>query len=449
MKKIRKQAAAILLAVVLVIGAAPIGALAEIDRLTLSLGASAAAYSGQCGANVQWTLDTNTGVLSVTGTGEMADYAYSIERPWDSNRASIKTVTIGNGVTRIGEHIFQDCTNLVVVTIPDSVTDIGEFAFSGCTRLAAVTIPDSVTRIGDGVFYDCTSLAAITVDGKNPAYSSDASGVLYNKEKTVLIQYPVGNARTSFTIPNSVTEIGGMAFYDCKSLAAVTIPDSVTCIGDQAFRACTRLAAVTIGNSVTSIGGLAFYECTSLAAVTIPDSVTEIGSLTFYDCTSLAAVTIGSSVTRIGSASFLGCTSLSAVHYRGSEQDRQKIAVGSRNDPLLRAEWQYNAAGARIIRGNPADGHKEYAYRTTVTFRAEVPEGSSVQWFVDGQPAGNDVTLTVKNKKKSYTVTVVVTAPGGAQTTDEEQVTIKTDFWSKIVWFFTHILFPARFRVEQ
>lgn len=275
--------------------------------------------------------------------------------------------------------------------------------FSSCGNLASVTIGSNVTRIGDGVFYDCTSLNAVNVDGNNPAYYSDESGVLYNKEKTALLQYPAGNARTSFTVP-----------------------DSVTSIGDHAFHACANLAAVTIGNGVAHIGGWAFYDCASLSAVTIPDAVTQIDLF-----------------------SFCGCTSLANVQYRGSEQDRQKITIGGRNDSLSKAAWEYTDPHARIIHGNPADGRMEYAYRTTVTFTVEMPEGGKVQWYVDGQPAGSDVTLTVRNAKKSYTVTVVVTSSNGTPTTDEEQVSIKTDFWSKIVWFFTHLLLPARFRIEQ
>lgn len=454
MKNILKQAAAILLAIVLVVGVAPIGALPQ-GRLSekavcgLSLRASAATYSGKCGANVNWTLNTSTGVLSVTGTGATAEYTYDMEKPWDPHSSSIKKITIGSGVTGIGSHIFQDCANLTAVTIPAGVAEIGEFAFSGCTSLSAVTIPESVTRIGAGAFYDCTSLAAITVDENNPEYCSDNSGVLYNKDKTVLVQYPVGNARTSFTIPAGVTSIGDMAFYDCASLTSVTIPAGVTSIGDHAFHECSNLAAVTLGTGVKRIGDMAFYDCAALAAVTIPDSVTEICRFAFCNCTSLASVTLGSGVKNIGQCAFFGCTSLNSVDYRGSEQDRQKISIGSRNDQLVKAKWHYSESGSRIIRGNPADGHKEYGYRATVTFAVEVPEGGSVQWYVDGQPAGNDATLTVKNKKSSYTVSVVVTSSDGSQTTDEERVTIKTDFWSKIVWFFTHLLFPGRYRIEQ
>lgn len=449
MKMMWKKTAAILLAVVLVFGVAPISARSEKSASALSLRASAATYSGKCGANVNWTLNTSTGVLSVTGTGAMKDYIFNEEKPGGANSSAVKTVTIGDGVTSIGTHAFQGCTNLTSVVIGNGVTSIGEFAFSDCTSLADVTIPAGVTSIGDGVFYNCTSLAAIAVDGNNSTYCNDESGVLYNKTKTALLQYPAGNARTSFTVPDSVTSIGDMAFYDCRSLTAVTIPDSVTSIGAHAFHECTNLASVTIGDGVTRIGSMAFYDCASLTAVTIPDTVTVIESFSFCGCTSLAVVSLGVGVTSIGNGAFYGCTSLAEVQYRGSEQSRQMISIGNRNNPLLQAEWNYIDPEIRIIRGNPADKHKEYAYRTTVTFTAEVPDGADVQWYVDGQPAGSDVTLTVRNARKSYTVTVVVTSSNGMQTTDEEQVSIKTDFWSKIVWFFTHLLFPARFRIEQ
>ncbi len=449
MKRIWKQAAAILLAVILVVGVAPIGARSEKAAGALSMRVSAATFSGKCGANVNWTLNTTTGVLSVTGTGEMADYSYPDAKPWGSQSAAIKTIVIGNSVTSVGSHAFQDCQSLSAVTIGNDVMHIGDYAFSGCTSLASVTIPARVTSIGDGAFYDCTRLTAISVDRNNTVYCSDESGVLYDKAKTTIIQYPVGNVRTSFTIPTGVTCIGDMAFYDCASLVSVTIPAGVTRIGEHAFHKCTSLADATIPDGVTSIGNMAFYECASLTAVTIPDSVTEIGLLAFYDCTSLATLAIGSGVTRIGNAAFLGCTSLAVVDYRGNQKKRQEISIGGRNDSLLQAVWQYSDPDSRIIRGNPADGHMEYAYRTTVTFAVDVPEGGSVQWFVDGKPAGSDATMTVKNAKTGYTVSVVVTSPYGTQTEDEERVTIKTDFWSKIVWFFTHLLFPARFRIDQ
>ena len=255
--------------------------------------------------------------------------------------SSLTSVTIPNGVTSIGEQAFSGCKSLTSVTIPDSVTSIGKFAFRGCASLTSVTIPNSVTSIGDGAFASCTSLTGIRVTEGNSHYSSDASGVLFNKDKTTLVQCP-GAFSGSYAIPDSVTSIGKFAFEGCTSLTSVTIPNSVTSIGSDAFQGCTSLTSVTIPDSVTSIGGWAFYYCTSLTSVTIPDGVTSIGGWAFYNCTSLTSVTIPDSVTSIGMSAFEDCTSLTDVYYAGSEAQWKAIQISYGNDALLNANIHYN-----------------------------------------------------------------------------------------------------------
>jgi len=232
-----------------------------------------------------------TSLTSVT----IPDSVTSIGERAFSECTSLTSVTIPDSVTSIGEQAFSECTSLTSVTIPDSVTSIGEQAFSECTSLTSVTIPDSVTSIGDGAFASCTSLTGIWVAEGNNDYSSDASGVLFNKDKITLVQCP-GTFR-EYTIPDSVTSIGEQAFMGCSSLTSVTIPDSVT-----------------------SIHWGAFYDCTSLTSVTIPDSVTSIGAWAFRDC-----------------------TSLTDVYYAGSEAQWKAISISSNgNDDLLTANIHYN-----------------------------------------------------------------------------------------------------------
>ena len=174
---------------------------------------------------------------SVTSIGDGAFY----------NCTSLTSVTIPGSVTSIGSSAFYGCTSLTSVTIPDGVTSIGEFAFDHCTSLTSVAIPNSVTSIGRGAFSNCAALTGIWVTEGNSHYSSDASGVLFSKDKTTLVQCP--GTLAACMIPDSVTSIVGYAFAGCTSLTNVTIPDSVTSIGYDAFSYCKSLTDVYYAGS--------------------------------------------------------------------------------------------------------------------------------------------------------------------------------------------------------
>ena len=211
---------------------------------------------GACGENVNWVM-TLDGTLTISGTGEMADYSGSDNFvPWAAAQEYIQSVVIESGVTSICSGAFHGCTVLTSVTIPGSVTDIGGSAFEGCTGLTRVVLPHGVTSIGMYAFDRCSAL-------------------------------------TDVTIPNSVTMIGDGAFYGCTGLANVTIPDGVTSIGDYTFEDCSSLTSVTIPDSVTSIGYRAFYTCKALTSVTIPGGVTKIGDNAFYGCDALTDIYYG------------------------------------------------------------------------------------------------------------------------------------------------------------
>ena len=294
--------------------------------------ATGGATSGQCGNNINWVYNENTAELTISGTGEMWDYS-PMESPWSVYQDQLQSVVIGNGVTRIGACSFYYCTKLESVTIgsnvksigwvafqycdsltniliPNSVTSIGYHAFLFCSNLLNVIIPKSVSNIGEGAFAYCSSLTSFSVDDNNSMYSSDSNGCLYSRDKTELIQYPVGNDRRHFSIPNSVRRIREMAFYGCNNLTSVTIPNSVSTIDDCAFENCTSLLSVTIPNGVTTISSCTFRDCTSLITVSIPNSVTRIEGNAFLYCSSLASINIPSSVTYIDDYTFNRCDSL-------------------------------------------------------------------------------------------------------------------------------------------
>lgn len=206
---------------------------------------------------------------TILTTGDTQPANYTFEYMTDA--------VIGDCVTEIGTMAFYNgiYPSLSSVTIGSGVTVIGDQAFRVCNKLSSVTIPDSVTTIGNGAFSTCSGL-------------------------------------TSVSIGSGVTTIGNGAFGYCTSLTSVTIPDSVTSIGYAAFNVCSGLTSVSIGSGVTSIGNQVFWMCKGLTSITIPDSVTTIGDYGIGFCTSLTSIEIGSGITSIGSSAFYYDNALSS-----------------------------------------------------------------------------------------------------------------------------------------
>ena len=123
-------------------------------------------------------------------------------------------------------------------------------------------------------------------------------------------------------IPEGVTSIGNLSFYDCSSLTSVTIPDSVTSIGYMAFYSCTSIKSVIIPDNVTSLGERAFSGCSSLTSVMISDSITNIGEETFYGCLNLTRVKIPDNVKSISKDAFYGCTK---ARFEGSSKALERL----------------------------------------------------------------------------------------------------------------------------
>ncbi len=264
------------------------------------------AYSGSVVIPSQVTYDGNT--YSVTSIGNEAFYC-----------GTITSIDIPNTITSIGKDAFNNCASLTSIEIPNSVTSIGELAFRG-SSLTSIEIPSSVTSIGNNALL-VNSLTEISVAAGNK-YFCAKDGVLFTKDMTGLIQYPIGSTQTSYDIPNTVTSIEMSAFHECTSITSISIPNSVTSIAYEAFEQCENLASITFGDNsqLTSIGSYAFDSCTSLPSIVIPSTVTSIGKRAFSDCSSLTEIVIPSAVTSIGDYAFQGCTSLASVTFGDNSQ---------------------------------------------------------------------------------------------------------------------------------
>ena len=316
----------------------------------------AALASGTCGENLTWVLEEN-GTLTISGTGEMYNYARAEYGPWKDYQSSITTVYIENGVSSIGDSAFESCEALTDVTIADSVTSIGKNAFACCSGLTSVTIPSSVTSIGEYAFQYCSSLKTVTIpDG----ITSIKKGTFYNCTglTDVTIGKNVENIEsgafeyckelTSVIIPSSVSSITGRPFSECKKLTSITvaddnpsymskdgvlfdkngetllfclqgkegnyqIPDSVKSINSGAFFNCDKLTGITVPNSVTNIQESTFFGCSNLTSIVIPNSVTSIGEAAFSRCCNLTQMIIPDSVVSMGTQVFSECTELKSV----------------------------------------------------------------------------------------------------------------------------------------
>ena len=196
-------------------------------------------------------------------------------------------------VTIIADYAFENCNNLTAITIPDSVTTIGNRIFDGCSSLTSITIGNGVTSINKSAFQGCYSITSIEVDQANTQYISE-DGVLFNKDKTILVKYPGGNTRTSYQIPDSVTTIEDYAFEACNNLTSITFGDNslLTSIGYWAFNSCKNLTSIILPDELTTIESRAFRWCSSLTSIVIPSKVESIGSFAFENCDSLTEITL-------------------------------------------------------------------------------------------------------------------------------------------------------------
>ena len=213
-----------------------------------------------------------------------------------SDCIALEKMDVPASVTKIDDLVFNGCVSMTEIELHEGLKKIGKSAFKNCHSLTSISLPSTVTSISNSPFRGCDSLKTIRVDPKNKYYKSEpnkregSDHVLFNKNKSVIVAYPASSREVQYDIPDSVVEVSGWAFCECKKLNRITIPDSVHEIGEGAFCNCVLLDEVEIPDSVVKLDDCAFRGCTSLEKVVIPSSVTELGWGIFDGCETTVTV---------------------------------------------------------------------------------------------------------------------------------------------------------------
>lgn len=231
--------------------------------------------SGETG-QLSWLYAPKEQSLTLSGAGAIPDYPIA-ETPWQEFRDEIKSIVLEEGVTRIGDYAFYDCTALTSVEIPEGVTQIGESAFSCCQSLESVTIPGSVTEIGEGAFESCDSMLVLELTSGLKRVGAFAFSECFSLR--------------ALDLPDTVERIDRRAFTG-TALQELIVPGNVQEIGDNAFNGCIRLSSLTLSEGIRVIEEMAFSNCSDLTEVLIPVSVERLGDGVFADCLAMTQIAV-------------------------------------------------------------------------------------------------------------------------------------------------------------
>lgn len=370
MKAVTKKGVSILLAIIIALGAmTPFG--------LVSVVANAAEYSGYCGStadgadghNLQWSLDTATGMLSITGTGAMCDWQTVEDVPWFAYRCAISQVQIVPGVTSIGDFAFMSSTALENVNIPSEVTRIGGVAFGGCKSLESFVIPSGVTEIGMYAFSD-SGLKSIIIPSGVKSIGDNAFKMCYNLE--------------TLTFEEGIESIGFVAFNNCTSLKEVELPASLKHFGAGVFLECPDLKITvnsgsksfcSIDNVLFSYDKSVLYYYSVISGKTsyiVPQGVTRIAPFAFSSAPDLIALTIPDTLKVVDSDAFYNCY-IQYYYYAGSEEQWSSTLK------------QYFYDLTAICNCDPDYAH----YDGVKTHKIEIVAGKSAKAAVSVVPQGN------------------------------------------------------------
>lgn len=294
MQKIKK-ATILVLALILVLAAFPIG--------VFTVSAATSGTTGDC----TWMLDGT--VLTISGSGDMGDY--ETRGPWGRD---VTKIIVNYGVKSIGANAFDYCQTLTSVTLPQSLTSIGTGAFDTCKSLTAVKLPTNIKSIEDKAFYGCSGLTEIVIPN---SVTNIGKSAFYGCSALTKITIPfIGGSATENTFFGYI--FGASSYssnytYIPSSLATVVLSDKCTSLADYAFYNCFSIQNITLSKNIKSIGTKAFHQC-NITNIVIPEGVETIGQSAFIYCDNLETITIPKSLKSIGSSAFSDCKGLKGVY---------------------------------------------------------------------------------------------------------------------------------------
>ncbi len=231
------------------------------------------------------------------------------------NCKSLSSVTLNesrNGDIRIDSHAFDNCIKLNELKFDvASLKEIGEAAFQNCSSLQSFSIPSDCENIGSKAFVGCIALEEFNVIGDGGSYS-DIDGVLI-RDGYQIVAYPNGKGDVQFSIPETITSIASGAFEGAVNLADISFHNNVTDLGVMAFRDCKALKKVDMPESLNHIPSGTFSGCSSLESVNIPDNYIYIGTSSFQDCSELPEVKLPSELKVLGEGAFINCTKIENI----------------------------------------------------------------------------------------------------------------------------------------
>ena len=237
-------------------------------------------------------------------------------------KSSIKEISLGQSIERIGKRAFYDCDNVKSIVLPTGLEEIEVGAFKKC-GIEAIKIPDSVKQIRDDCFFYCTELQSVTLPSELQEIGSRA--------------FAGCHSLTSILLPVSLISMNDNAFNECKSLSEITLPASLKSVGIYSFANCSNLTTVNFEEGFScNISGYMFGNCTGLTEITIPKGVLNIDYNAFDSCSRLTIVTVMGSTTQTNRDAFANCPNLRTIKgydcsyvkkYYDSLTDNQKKSI--------------------------------------------------------------------------------------------------------------------------